>query len=1100
MKKLLFPILFLLPILTFSQVTTAPTLPTANEVITIMFDATGTPLEDYTGDVYTHTGVTTNGNRWQNVIGDWNNNSAQPQLTRDNSNPNLYTLLITPDVYTYYNVPTSAIISEFNFVFRASTGSPQSDDIFVPIYQAGLNVTFTSPVDQSTYDLNDVITITAESSISSNLELFVNDVSQQTTTNTTSISTSYTFNTTGTHILKATATANNETSETIISVYVKSSTQTATQPTGLKYGININLDNSVTFLLKAPEKTDVLILGDFNNWTFDANYQMAKDGDDFWITLSGLDINTEFAYQYLIDYDIKVADPYSEKILDPWTDQYIKDGNYPNLKEYPTNLTEGYVSTFLINETPYTWNISDFSRPAQDNLIIYELHIRDFTESDSYNEALTKLDYLENLGINAIELMPINEFEGADSWGYNPALYFALDKAYGTKNSFKKFVDECHNRGIAVLADVVFNHSYGQSPMAQMYWNDADNKPAVDNPWYNEDHNFIDNTSAHWGSDFNHESTYTVNFFNDVLSYWINEYKIDGFRFDFTKGFSNTQWSGANNWASDYDASRISILKNYADHVWNEAPTNKPYVIFEHLSENTEEKELAEYGIMLWGNLNNNYNQNTMGWTSDTDISWISYKERNWNTPNVVGYMESHDEERLMYKNLTYGNDSNSDHNVKNLNTALARQELAGMFFFTIPGPKMIWQFGELGYDISIDENSRVGRKPIHWDYENNANRKHIYSTWQTLIELKKQQPVFNSTDFELNVASLTKSITLKHSSMDVVLAGNFDVNSKDLTIQFTKTGTWYEYFSGEEKIVSSTSETINLEPGEYKLYSTVKLADPRGGTSTDDSDNDGIVDTEDLCPNTMEGATVGSTGCEIFSLAYDNFTIETIGETCSGEDNGLINISAIETLNYTATINGTAYNFTASTTIQNLAPGEYELCITVDGETYKQCYSVTIEEAAIISGKSSIQSGKMNVNIEEGTAPYNVTINGILVLQTASKSFDFNVLEGDSIEVSSKNECEGKISKKISFENITAYPNPNTGIFQISIPENNINVKVQILNIYGQFITEINSKSTNGKININIENLPKSLYIANVYANSRYTLKIIKNEKTRKQ
>ena len=182
MKKLLFPILFLLPILTFSQVTTAPTLPTANEVITIMFDATGTPLEDYTGDVYTHTGVTTNGNRWQNVIGDWNNNSAQPQLTRDNSNPNLYTLLITPDVYTYYNVPTSAIISEFNFVFRASTGSPQSDDIFVPIYQAGLNVTFTSPVDQSTYDLNDVITITAESSISSNLELFVNDVSQQTTT------------------------------------------------------------------------------------------------------------------------------------------------------------------------------------------------------------------------------------------------------------------------------------------------------------------------------------------------------------------------------------------------------------------------------------------------------------------------------------------------------------------------------------------------------------------------------------------------------------------------------------------------------------------------------------------------------------------------------------------------------------------------------------------------------------------------------------------------------------------------------------------------------------------------------------------------------
>ena len=77
--------------------------------------------------------------------------------------------------------------------------------------------------------------------------------------------------------------------------------------------------------------------------------------NDFWITINNLDTNTEYAYQYLVDYNIKIADPYSEKILDPWTDQYIKDGNYPNLKEYPTNLTTGYVSTFIINEVNYTW-------------------------------------------------------------------------------------------------------------------------------------------------------------------------------------------------------------------------------------------------------------------------------------------------------------------------------------------------------------------------------------------------------------------------------------------------------------------------------------------------------------------------------------------------------------------------------------------------------------------------------------------------------------------------------------------------------------------------------------------------------------------------
>ncbi|MDT8418422.1 MAG: alpha-amylase family glycosyl hydrolase, partial [Lutibacter sp.] len=694
MKKILLILLFLLPFFAFSQaVTTAPTIPTANSEITITFNAVGTPLDGYTGDVYAHTGVTINGAQWQNVIGTWGSNTTQPKLTRSTSNANLYTLVITPTVYGFYGAATSATITELNFVFRASTNSPQTANIFVPLFAEGLNMVFTSPANNSAFNLNSNITISAEASVASNLELFANGILIKTTTNTTNISTSHLLTTAGNHILKAVATNGTEVKETTINIFVKTPTVTAVKPVGIKYGININTDNSVTFLLKAPFKTDVLLLGDFNNWTLDGNYQMKKDGEDFWLTIPGLDINTEYAYQYLIDYTIKVADPYSEKILDPWTDQFIKAGNYPNLKAYPTDLTTGYVSTFLINEPTYTWNITDFTKPAQNNLIIYELLIRDFTETDSFTEAITKLDYLASLGVNAIELMPINEFEGAESWGYNPALYMALDKSYGTKNDFKKFVDECHQRGIAVLADVVFNHSFGQSPLLQMYFDNANNKPAADNPWYNVNHNLVDNTSAHWGSDFNHESAHTRAFFKDVLSYWMDEYKIDGFRFDFTKGFSNTIYTGANNWASAYDQSRIDILKDYADHVWSNKPANKPYVIFEHLSDNSEETVLANHGIMLWGNMNHSYNQNTMGFASDANINWISYKQRGWNNPNVVGYMESHDEERLMNKNLQFGN-STATYNVKNINTALSRQELAGMFFFTIPGPKMIWQFG----------------------------------------------------------------------------------------------------------------------------------------------------------------------------------------------------------------------------------------------------------------------------------------------------------------------------------------------------------------------------------------------------------------------
>ncbi|MFZ3275101.1 MAG: alpha-amylase family glycosyl hydrolase [Lutibacter sp.] len=1088
----------------YAQVTTVPTIPTATSEITITFNAVGTPLANYTGDVYAHTGVTANGVRWSNVIGTWGTNTTQPKLTRSATNANLYTLVITPTVYAFYGVATTVAITELNFVFRSSDGNTKNGpDIFIPIFAAGLNITFTSPANNSAFNLNSNITISAEASIASNLELFVNGILKKTATNATAISTSHLLTTAGNQTLKAVATNGTEVKETTINIFVKTPTVNAVKPVGLKYGINKNTDNSVTFLLKAPLKTDVLILGDFNNWTLDANYQMKKDGEDFWLTIPGLNISTEYGYQYLIDYTIKVADPYAEKILDPWTDQYIKAGNYPNLKAYPTDLTTGYVSSFLINDPAYSWNVTNFTKPAQSNLIIYELLIRDFTASSSFDEAITKLDYLKSLGVNAIELMPINEFEGADSWGYNPALYMALDKSYGTKNDFKQFVDACHQRGIAVLADVVFNHSYGQSPLLQMYWDSAANKPASNNPWYNVNHNLVDNTNAHWGYDFNHESTYTKAFFKDVLSYWMNEYKIDGFRFDFTKGFSNTLYYGADNWASAYDASRITNLKNYADHVWSNNPTNKPYVIFEHLSDNSEETVLANYGIMLWGNMNHSYNQNTMGFPTDTNIDWISYKQRGWAQPNVVGYMESHDEERMMYKNLQFGNSTNSAHNVKDLNIALARQELAGMFFFTIPGPKMIWQFGELGYDFSINtcENGtisndcRLSRKPIRWDYFDNANRKQIYNTWATLAAFKKNQPVFNTTDFTLNVGTLTKSILLKHASMDVALAGNFDITSKTITVQFSKTGTWYEYFTGEEKTITNTSTSITLNPGEYKLYSTVKLLDPRGGTALDDSDGDGVADTADLCPNTPMGTNVNSTGCPLFTLPANNFTVEVISETCPGKNNGQIKITAVTALNYTTTINNVALNFTSTTaTSTNLAPGTYNFCIGVSGQTYSQCYVVQVATGTTVSAKSNVVSGKASVEIEKGTAPFTVFVNGQEQFETSAPIFSVEVKSGDILEVKTAVSCEGIYSKTIdAIDGVFAYPNPTNGAFEITIPNSLTEVVIEIYSILSQLISVKTYPVVYGKVQLSLENKPTGLYFAKVNLAEPITIKIIK-------
>lgn len=1110
-KKIFSLVVFIASIQIQAQLTTSPILPTASEVITINFDATNTPLKDYTGDIYAYTGVTVNGVRWQNIIGgaDWNAPiSGRPKLTRTGTNT--YTLVITPTTHAFYSVPTSSVISELNFVFRAAGGSPQTADIFVPIYTAGLNVTFINPLQNAVYNLNDNITITAEANLNANLELFINGVSQQTASNTKTISKNYTFTSTGTHTLKVVANDGVSTKEQTISIFVKTPTQTATKPSGLKYGINKNPDNSVTFLLKAPFKNDVLLIGDFNNWELNAAYQLYKDGEDFWITLLGLDINTEYAYQYLIDYTIKISDPYSEKILDPWTDQYIKTSNYPNLKAYPTDKTTGYVSTFKINEEIYTWNVTNFIKPNQHNLVIYELFFRDFTETDSFNEAITKLDYLKKLGVNAIELMPINEFEGADSWGYNPALYMALDKSYGTKNDFKKFVDECHKRGIAVLADIVFNHSYGQSPLLQMYWDATTNKPAANNPWYNQNHNFVDNTSAHWGYDFNHESAYTKSFFKDVLSYWMTEYKIDGFRFDFTKGMTNTLFYGSNNWGNAYDAPRISILKNYADHVWNHNPTNKPFVIFEHLSDNSEETELANYGIMMWGNLNYSYSQNSMGIATGSDISWISHKARSWNQPNVVGYMESHDEERMMYRNINFGNTSQSPtYNVRDLKTALARQELASLFFLTIPGPKMIWQFGELGYDFSINrcENGtisndcRLSRRPIKWDYLNDNNRKHVYSTWATLNAFRKIHPVFQTNDFTLNVATLTKSIQLRHASMDVVIVGNFDVIHKDINPQFTKTGTWYEYFTGEIRTVTNTTATINLKPGEYRLYATVKITDPFGGTALDDSDGDGINDVLDQCPNTLIGTTVNETGCPIFSLPSNNFRLEVTQPTCLGKNNGSIKITATESHNYIATVNGIDYPFTTTLTVSSLAPKTYPICIKIPAQNnYTQCFEFTITEPAGLTGRTSYEAvGKKtvaNINIESGTAPYTVLINGQSIIETSDKTIQVAINNGDLIDVKSSINCEGTLSQTVNlFEDITVFPNPTSDFVTVLIPSyiSHNSIPIKLYNYAGKIILSKSIDVINQQLKINLSNLASGLYLLKIQLDTPITLKVIK-------
>lgn len=588
-------------------------------------------------------------------------------------------------------------------------------------------------------------------------------------------------------------------------------------PVDLRDGITRINSDSLAFVLFAPKKQSVYLIGDFNDWKVLDAYKMQKDGDRFWIKIGNLDNNKDYICQYLIDNQIRIADPYANKIADPWNDKDIPASIYPNLIAYPAGKTTEIAMVVSTKPDNYTWKIQNYRPGDIKNGVIYEVLIRDFTEQRSIKGVQSKLPYLKELGVNAIELMPFNEFEGNDSWGYNPSFYFATDKAYGTSADYKEFIDACHENGMAVIMDMVLNHSYGQSPLLRMYQS-AGGNPSADNPWYNVS---SPNTSYSWGYDFNHESPYTQAFVDSVCAYWIKEYKIDGYRFDFTKGFTNQSGDG-----QAFDQSRINLLKRMASEIWKRK--SDAIVIFEHLADNSEEKILADYGILLWGNLNYSMNEATMGWGEESDngskkgdISWASYKQRGWTKPNLVAYMESHDEERLMYKNEQWGKEYNG-YSVKQIPAGLQRTAAAAVILFSIPGPKMLWQFGELGYDYKLGssmEDGRLEKKPVRWDYYDAPDRKALHDVYAKMIALHKNDPVFSTSDYAIDLTDNFKWIVLRSSGKTVIAMANFDVVTRNKEIHFGTTGIWKEYFTNQTITVSTATETISLEAGEYRIY-----------------------------------------------------------------------------------------------------------------------------------------------------------------------------------------------------------------------------------------------------------------------------------------
>ncbi len=838
LKTILFFLLLWIGYANAQVLTWEPRFVTDQDSITIIYDATqGNGALANVFPVYFHTGVITNlstaPNDWRYVKTTWG--SSDPAYQMEFLGNNKWQLKI-PHIRNYYGVPSNEQILELAFVFRNSDGSivgrdTDGSDIFLPLSQSGLSVQLIQPAEEPVFaSLGQQIEIYAIAQDAETFTLYLDD-SVLVSTSQDTIHYFITVNKVEKKRIIVKATKGTDWVADSTYYVVHTDPAVVDLPQGIEAGINYTSDSTAILNLIAPNKDFVYVIGDFNNWEIDPNFNMNKtpDGESFWVELKNLVPQKEYRFQYLVDGSLRIADPYSEKILDPWNDGYIDDNTYPNLIPYPSGITSDAVSVLETAQPEFNWSDNSFTKPDAKNLVIYELLVRDFVESHNFQTLVDTLDYLANLGINAIELMPVMEFEGNIGWGYNPSFMFAVDKYYGTAEALKTFINECHNRGIAVILDIVLNHQFGQSPLVRLYASDHYGPPTSDNPWFNVTPKHPFNV----GYDMNHESPYTQYFVDRVTDYWVKNFHVDGYRFDLSKGFTQKYSGNDVGLWGQYDASRIAILKRMKDALYANHPGT--YMILEHFADNSEEKELAANGFLLWGNLNHDYLEAAMGYSSN--FSWASYKDRGWSSPNVVAYMESHDEERMMYKNLQWGN-SSGNYNIKDLNTALQRVKLAASFFLTIPGPKMIWQFEELGYDYSINYDCRTCPKPIRWDYNNVEVRKRVYKTFKALIDLRKYD-VFQTTDFNLSTSTFVKKIALYHSTMDAFVIGNFSVNNGSTRPNFTHTGYWYDYFSGDSINVTDVNMSISLAPGEFHIYTSKKLPKPEDGILTDVKNNE---------------------------------------------------------------------------------------------------------------------------------------------------------------------------------------------------------------------------------------------------------------------
>lgn len=531
-------------------------------------------------------------------------------------------------------------------------------------------------------------------------------------------------------------------------------------------------NGEVAFAVWAPGKESVHLIGDFNGWNRAAD-RMHRTDSDLWVCTKALKPG-RYRYQFLIDGQLVICDPYARAV------------EHPGPGQVPQAVLE-------IGKPPFAWKNDSWQRPPFCDLVIYELHIADFTPAATFRGVTDRLDYLRGLGINAIELLPVTEGDSETDWGYKPVNYFATRCRYGTSDDLKQLVDEAHGRGIAILLDVVFSHTSHEHPFNRMY-------PYEKSPWYGEG---IGGANEFGLPTFDHRRPVVQAFFKDVQDYWLQEFHVDGFRYDYAINVGVDGDKGL-----PFLARQARIVRPHA------------YLVAEYLPEDPKHVGAVEFdaawhvrscyalkALVMQGEYRIYDGRNFEETIQALDPQHEDYEKAS----HMINYIESHDEERLVLELRQAGLPGDP---------ARRRLALAATILFTAPGVPLVYHGQEFGETAPLSKNER---NPLRWELLSTEGGQGLFNHYQRLCQLRREHPALRDEGYNLDASHNDDRWMVFHRWNDagdvVVVAANFSDDARTVPVVFPERGRWHEVFRGRNLDVHQDRQDYELEPNSAAIF-----------------------------------------------------------------------------------------------------------------------------------------------------------------------------------------------------------------------------------------------------------------------------------------